>query len=466
MRRTSSWRTHTGAGLRTSSTRYQPRPLGGVIAGAGSDRRGHRAPAEAPDALARRCGPRGRARAPPPRSPAAGSGWESGVAARAPGRRRTRPARPRRTANHPGPPPWSLTTAVVGAAWGVAAAFGAGCVVRELRLFLCVEEGRCARRSMRARRVCGPTMPSSGSPRSDCSNRTAAVVSGAEAPVGSRPAEAVAAAAQHALHVADRGARLAAHPGALGEHRRLLRGGAGGRGCRRGHQDRDRDQRHQHRRGSSPVAQGDQLRSHCCSLRNVSSGRRADARHGVVQRTGRRRRATRRVREETPKGLARPFLEGDERRRPPAGGRQAKGVKSLRHAAAQRAHGHGGRAARPGAPSGTCAAAARATRRAARETRGAAAVTGRATTRGGRQRRRGGGRVVANAARTGEALMPAGVADVVGRVGAARCSRRSGSGRGRDGRRRARGAARRGRHDGLLARGGGDDGGAGASPAA
>ena len=43
----------------------------------------------------------------------------------------------------------SLTTTVVGAARGVAAALGAGCVVRELLPFVCVEEGRCARRSMR-----------------------------------------------------------------------------------------------------------------------------------------------------------------------------------------------------------------------------------------------------------------------------------------------------------------------------
>ena len=126
------------------------------------------------------------------------------------------------------------------------------------------------------------------------------------------------------------------------------------------------------------------------------------------------------MRGETPKGLARPFLEGDERGRPPAGGRQAQGLKSLWHVAAEGAHWHGGRAARPTAPGRAGAAAARAARPPGRRGAPPPLPADRPPAVAGRDD--GAADVVTSAARTGEALRAAGVADVVsaGRVVAAR----------------------------------------------
>ena len=110
---------------------------------------------------------------------------------------------------------------------------GAGCLVREPLRLRGRGPLRAALDAADDPRVFGPTMPSAASPRSVCKRPHCRVGQRAEAPVDSRPAEAVAAAAQHALHAPDRGARLAAHSGALGEHRRCAslaaRAGAGAR---------------------------------------------------------------------------------------------------------------------------------------------------------------------------------------------------------------------------------------------
>ena len=136
----------------------------------------------------------------------------------------------------------------------------------------------------------------------------------AKAPVDAGPAEAVAAAAQHPLHATHRHTGLAVHPRPLREHR----GGRRREGRRRNRRDRDGKGDHdQGDQGSCPAARGDQLDSHCCSLQNVSTRRRADARHDEVHAPPAASQATQRMREETPKGLARPLLDTDKRRRPP-----------------------------------------------------------------------------------------------------------------------------------------------------
>ena len=202
--------------------------------------------------------------------------------------------------------------------------------------------------------------------------------------------------------------------------------------------------------GSSPVAQGDQLRSHCCSLRNVSSGRRADPRHGAGARTGRRRTATRRVREQTPKGLARPAPGG--RRTPPTASEQAT-AEGSEPAGTLPAH-RRSPARRPRRPSRCRARYLR--RRRPRCKAGRPGAYGAlpppspaepppavADSDDGAA-----ARVPANAASTGEALMPAGPTDA-GQAGRAldvsggsgsgagetrrgRCGRRFGHRRGRD----------------------------------
>ena len=309
-RRTSTSRTHTGAGLRLSSTRYHVCSRSGPSPGSPVTARGDRVPPELPHALRRRWGPRGRGRARAARrsGPVGTPTWTAQMLA-AMATQNAATAAARRDGDEPAGVGALVALGSVGrralrgrrARWSRAwAASPSSCASR------CGARTRTAagRRSMRLTTVWvfGPTMPSAASPLSACKRgrrRRSAGQSARRLPV----ARGCSRGVQHALHAPDRDAGLATHAGALGEHRGGLGGGAGGAGATAVVTTAAATSASQHRQGSSPVAERRRVWTpHCYSLRNVSMRRRA-VRRGTTWRTHRAALSgDARVRGEVPRG--------------------------------------------------------------------------------------------------------------------------------------------------------------------